>query len=536
AWANRRPERVRIEWRSVRSPWPGWVEVEGLRVAGRTPRMLWEITADHASGAVVLPRLIRRELAWTGIRADGVELRVARFAPPPGARPPDPADVPVVTGFPPGPAEPPGRRPAWSFAFEGVELAGVREIWLDDRRYRGLGRGRGGFRIVRRTTAEVLDSEIVFEGVGLSAGGREVASGVGGDARFRVRPYPYRGVRLAEVARNFDGRVTLAGTIEADEILGYLFGGWERLELESAPSRIEADLRLDHETLRPETRVRISSPRHAVRFLGFETVGDARLDARALGDFAGVRLVSTLELGDWEMGRRGEPPLLRGRGLRLEATTRSPRVDEPPRATGLELDLGAATAPDLGFLNDIIPPAAGIWIERGSASLTGSLRLEAGDKGQRSELRVLGENLGLRVAGRPMSADLEARLRLSQPDLTEAAFSLDGSRLFLRNFSTEHPGSDRVAGWWGEVGVARGRIRFERPPSLAATFDARLRDTQPLVAFYEMRRDLPRWAERLLTLEAVSISGALSWRPGSLRVEDGLMPLSQGEVRGQVEL
>ncbi|HSM13001.1 MAG TPA: hypothetical protein VLA66_02960, partial [Thermoanaerobaculia bacterium] len=46
----------------------------------------------------------------------------------------------------------------------------------------------------------------------------------------------------------------------------------------------------------------------------------------------------------------------------------------------------------------------------------------------------------------------------------------------------------------------------------------------------------PRWAERLLTLEAVSISGALSWRPGSLRVEDGLMPLSQGEVRGQVEL
>ncbi|MCB1008922.1 MAG: hypothetical protein KDB94_08505, partial [Acidobacteria bacterium] len=74
-WVNRRPERLRIEWRAVESRWPGRLEVEGLRIAGRTERRLWELTAEHVEGSLAPSPLLRRELRFDRIRARGVVFR-----------------------------------------------------------------------------------------------------------------------------------------------------------------------------------------------------------------------------------------------------------------------------------------------------------------------------------------------------------------------------------------------------------------------------------------------------------------------------
>jgi hypothetical protein len=534
----------------------------------------WRLTAERASGALVPWPLVVRELAWRRVRLSGVEVRVLREAELAGSAPPAPseqappsapedgpgrsaprvdpdflpeiedlaADAAPAEGGRARPGEPSAAAAArpWSYAFRDVRVEDLREVWADDRRFRGRATARGGFALRRRATAEILRSELRAEGLTLLAGGRELARDVRGTARLRFAPWRYRGARLRAVLARADGEIELAGEVAPDEVLDWLFTGWPALELDSQPSRIEARFALARGRLRAGSRVEVANGDQRVRFLGFEARGDARLTAAVDGRWGRTRLETRLELGRWRLGRPGEPVTLVGEGLRLVARAEEPRLDAPPRAAQLELDLGRGSLPDLGFVNELLPAAAQIRIESGSATVGGELRVvqagPGGPPGGEGVLRLRGSGLRLTAAGQSLSGDLEADLRLAEPDLATPAFSIAGSKLALREVAAVTSAGDRVRGWWGEVSLARGRVVLARPASLGGLFDARLSDTRPMVAFYELRRDLPEWGERLLTVENVSASGGFEWTPGRLRIDDTTVPLAHGEVRAKLDL
>lgn len=56
------------------------------------------------------------------------------------------------------------------------------------------------------------------------------------------------------------------------------------------------------------------------------------------------------------------------------------------------------------------------------------------------------------------------------------------------------------------------------------------------MALYQLRRDLPEWAERLLTVEGLSASGELDWHGDRFALRRGRVPLAHGEVRAEAEL
>ena len=552
AWVDRRPEKLRIRWREIRSPWPGWVEVRGLHLVGRTPRLRWELTADEASGALRPLGLLRRRLVWSGVRARGVELRAVRHAELAGGEPPrrpvvaeeTPAVEDLAAGTPSAvtpatPSAPPvaaPARPPWSFEFQNLDVAEVREVWVDDRRFRGRASARGGFALRHRTLAEVFDSRLAAEDVSLRLGGNEVARGVSGEGEFEIDPWPYRGARLRAVLGRFDGWLALQGEVEPDEIVAWLFAGWPGLELESEPSHVDARISLAHGRYRPGTRIVVDNPAQTIRFLGFTARGDARLTANVEGRWGKRRLVSELALGRWRLGSPEQPETLIGEGLKLVARAEEPRIDAPAQASELALDLGRATLPDLRFVNELLPAAARVAVERGSATVGGTLRFLPGERQGEGAIRVRGSDLRLTAAGQALEGDLEADLRLSEPELAHAAFSVAGSTLALRNVATATSAGESVRNWWGELRLAKGRVELARPARLSALFDARLADTRPMIAFYEVRRDLPEWVERLLTVENVAAAGGFEWTKGRLRLDDTSVPLAHGELRAQLDL
>lgn len=540
AWANSRPERLRITWRRLESPWPGRLEVEGLRVAGRTQRLAWEVTAEQVTASIAPLPLAARELRFTGVRARGVAVHSVRFAL--AERPGAAERLPAIAGFA-GPAPPPPPTPLlpWSFSFHRLEVADFHDLWVDDRRYRGAASARGGFEIRRRALAEVLASRVEFRDVTLAAGAHEVARSLAGVLDFHVLPWHYRGAPAADVVRRFEGALRLSGEVEPDEALAYLFGSWPWLEIETEPSRIEADLHLRRGGFAPGSRLVLSSALETLRFLDFEARGRARLEARVEGGWPGhATVVSTLRLDGWRLGRPGEPPFLVGDGLRVEARADEPEVDRAPRAAGLELDLGEALVPDLRFLNDSIPAASNAAIESGSAKVTGSLRFAAAPTAGEGTITVRAPAFALRLGDEAWSGDVEADLRLSEPAFAPASFALTGSRVVLRDLVAPARAGAPAAGtaprWWGELSLPEGRIVLARPFRTSGRFAARLADSRPLVALYELHRDLSDWAARLLTVEGVTIGGRYDWRPGRLVLDDLLAPMPHGEVRGQLDL
>src|SRR5437763_236067 len=97
-WAvNRRPQSVRVEWRRAWTPFPGLVQVEGLRVAGRTSRVRWSVDAERCRGRIDLPSLLLRRFRVRDLAGEGVRAAVAfvperrghlHGRPPPGGRTP----------------------------------------------------------------------------------------------------------------------------------------------------------------------------------------------------------------------------------------------------------------------------------------------------------------------------------------------------------------------------------------------------------------------------------------------------------------
>ena len=534
AWANARPERLRISWRAIHSPLPGRLEITGLRVAGRTARLRWEVTAETASGWLAPTPLLRRELAFTAIRARGVRVVVESNAkveaatvagePPPRRIPDFPAGALLQIAT--------SARP-WSYAFRDIEVEDLDEVQLDDRRFTGSAQGRGGFTIRRRRTAEILPSRLRLSGVAVETPGGRLAESVDGTLRFRIEPYAYRGVRPADLLPRFTGEVDLTGDLDPEAVLAFLSRGWPSLELESGVSRVATRLRLVRGRLAPDSRLELSAARQRVRFLGFEARGTAELTARVEGGLGAPHLLSELQLAKWELGRPGVPGVLFGDLLRLNARAEVSGLLHAPSGGRLEVDLGRARVPDLRFLNDFLPAAAGIQVERGEAGLTGALSLSSPDGGAGGHLELRGEQVRLAARGQRLTANLEADVRLSEPDLAARAFSLAGTRVAIRRMSAETSGGDRVADWWGDATLTSGRIDLRPPLSFAGDFTAKLADTRPLVAFYEIRRDLSEWTERLLTLEGPSATGSFRWSPGRFELERGFLPLRNGELRAR---
>jgi len=90
--------------------------------------------------------------------------------------------------------------------------------------------------------------------------------------------------------------------------------------------------------------------------------------------------------------------------------------------------------------------------------------------------------------------------------------------------------------WRGSVELPSGRLDLGPPLVADAEFRAHLADTSPIVALYDAKRDLPRWTERLLTLDSVQVAGRARIAPGEVLLDRILVPLPIGELRARLRL
>ncbi len=547
-WMNRRPEKVAIELVAADSFWPGLVEVEGLVVRGQTPRIDWEVELERGRGQLALLPLLARRVVFRAIEAQGVTVKTRRRRAEgepaaehaPALRPLPARSAPrEVSARGEGASSP--RPSRWSFEFRNVRVDDVREVVLDESAFSGRASGRGGFAIRSGDgVAQIFPSEIELDGVELRYQGEPLGRALGGRLELEVEPWRYREVRGRALLPHISGRAALAGTLDDGALTGELLRRAPWVEVNAQQVPLEADLRLERGRLRDGSKLTIAAAPRRIGLLDFAIDGVYAFELTvADGLFSAPEVHWSATFDDFRVRFGAEPePLLVGSGLALVGRSRDADLSRLAETTELSVELGRARLPDLRRLAAWLPPSSELELLEGSGEVDGRAAVRLSDRALSGKIALRFEPARLRWADLELGGRITSELVLAGGDLEARRFDVTGTRLELSDFTAPKLATKTTAtpiGWWADVSLGESELALGPPVSLAGEFSARMRDTGPLVAFLELRRDLPSWAERALTVEKARATGRFRARPGLFNLEELATAAFGAQLRARLD-
>ncbi|HYG65975.1 MAG TPA: hypothetical protein VEL74_25600 [Thermoanaerobaculia bacterium] len=292
---SRNPQRLRVEWASARSLWPGEVEVRGLRIDGDAARIRWAVRVDRGQGRIDLPGLLSRRFQVSGFEGTGVAARVDRH--------------------PPVPRTAKRRRSPWTLRMEGARVAGLRALEYGPLRLTGDGRAAGSFSAVIGRQVRVDLERMEMTDGHLLARGRTIARGLSLRAGLRLGPYSPRRHPGAAGFDFLSGALQASGAMEEVPVLRRIAGASTG---PPRPGRLAVDVRVKRGAFVPGSRVELAPP---------VPVGSpVAATAAVVRTPAGPRLRVDADLEGFTLHRRDGPPILTSESLRANALTTELRL------------------------------------------------------------------------------------------------------------------------------------------------------------------------------------------------------------------
>lgn len=419
----------------------------------------------------------------------------------------------------------PGQRPA-------LTLVG------DDGRVSGrLGWNRGALRSGSQLELDVpvsydvlgerdrdrIDASLRVEEEGIRAAGRLVArpdSAFHVDARLDIAgreiPLPdwerviERSDGELKAQWHFDSLAWLAAIVPASKIVSFDGAG-----------TVLADLKVEKGHVAAGSELTVPAVSASVVALGNRFRGEAdariRFEADRPGRFA-PRLQAVMTSFEVEAADGQSGPYVEGRDLRVEAQAEGGLGEMRDRFKA-SIRFTDARVPDLRVYNRYLPPSS-ISIRGGSGLLSGDLAFDGSEEVGSGVLRVSGRQARLEVANLEMEGDIDLTTRLRRGDLRRKIFSIDDSRLALRNVKVADASGHVVSDWWLEGAFPQAGLEWGRPMKMDGRTTLRMKDLSVLLALFAQKKELPRWVEKLLDEGEADAEGRVRWDGERLVLDD----------------
>ena len=558
-WINRRPEKIAISFTSAHSYLPFWVRATGLELHGQTPRQRWRLRADRVGGWISPLGLFRRTVRFPWTDAFGGEFWLRREQPSQaGAEAAAIAAVrearmPPIAALPPlAVPRPQPTKPKWSFELPRITVAGFREIWLGQLRLDGEIGAKGSFAMYSGHELEVAPSRIEFSRLRASIGDAEVGSELAGNVDLNIARYPFKEKRGREAFPFVSGRADIRGRVAERELLGLFLQRAPWLSFGEAAGELTGHLEVENGRVAPGTHAEFVHPDFETSAFGFRATGDARIDFTLQPDEGGggqlAELVVKYDDFTVHSGEEARPQIV-GSGLSVLATTPALELGSILDSTRVQIDLGTARIPDLAAFNSWIPTSSGLALVGGDGVLTGHLDADLAANDAQGEFRAAIDAAKVRFRDLDLAGSMKVAVRIPSADLDRHTFDLAGTRLELADFRSPQAeaagpaapaASKGVAvgadGWWAHLELAEGRLTMPPTATLQGRFAVSLRDSVPLIGLFETRKELPRWVERLLTVQDIRAGGTLSWSPAETALDDLSTQFRKATLRARLRL
>ena len=375
------PDPKLVEYSSAFSPWPGRLQVSGLRIRDRGIASEWMIALDEGRAHIGLFDLLRGRFHPTHIRGKGLVILVRSRLTPEEATPGRLSVIPPIPGFPDPPLREPGQKAPpptgheWTIWLEDIDVDGVREIWVDKYHYAGDATLLGGMLLHPRRRFEVFPASFQVNDGTLRVSEETLAGSVRAILNAVIHPYDLREEPGDAVLRFLTGSGRATGRIESVHFLNGMLDTPPALRLQGGTGTLQAELSLDR-----------GSGKGALDFSAKE-VEAVMPDATMTGEAEGQLRLSHLDLGsdlaDFAGSHLGVRNVLVKRGGEtpwpwwghLELVAGDLRTG-PPRVLYGRLDLRAQDArPLYRLMNTELPPWAESLLKMKGVTATADVAL-----------------------------------------------------------------------------------------------------------------------------------------------------------------
>jgi hypothetical protein len=494
----------------VTVPVASHVVASGVRIEAPSSRATLSAVFDRAEGRIDLTALLGNRIAIDGLRADGVDARLA---------------LPKV------PVDRKDAGPPWSVKVAGLHVSHLRSLSFDEFLLTGLAADAGAdaaFSYQPDGTLAVEQVAVRVPAGRFAIAGRTVAEPLGIRAEARVEPAVLKDAAGLGFLRHVSGKAAVRARITS---LVFLRPYLSRLPWLSLAGRgsLGADGGVDHGRVTPGSRLTVDLPAIEARLFESLATGQGALTmavAPATAAKTGAHTTLQVGFGRFQLAdprQKGQPAYLRGRGLRIAAAAPAPLdLASPLQDFDATVDLPDAEVPDLRVYNALLPEEAGFAIlsGRGRARLhlaasTATNRTTGSAELSSDAVRVRFQNL--EIAGR-----LALHAPLASSDFMSRRFDLKGTRLALTDVSYRNLEGQKdapPAGWWARAELTGGALTWSVPLALRGTGTIDMQSSGPLLALFAEHSRLLRWFDDALNVENVKAQGVVRLGKGAVEIE-----------------
>ncbi|WP_437652574.1 hypothetical protein [Sorangium sp. So ce1182] len=499
---------------SAWSLWPGVVHIEEFRLSGGDSTLEWAVELDEADVDIHLTDLLRKKFYAEDVRAEGFVFRMRLLVDPTSER--DLA-APHIMALPPIPEfRNPPLKPAlppekdlensdegynlWTVHLEGVDTT-LKEVWVQQYRYAGGGRIRGGFyyKPLRAVRVGPLALELRSGEVHLAD---HVVARVDGDADVTMNTFDPREIDGLNIFDTTWARVRLDAQLPGLDFLQFVTGPDAEPRLEDGSGELRTNLVVNRGKVEPGSSASYATSHLVASASSLRATLDTSLDLR-VGERGEARLEVRLPRATLERPGKGLPPIVVERASAVLDAAELHLMRLPPGFSS-KVDVVAAAVPDLRWLNqdDAAPEAP--RFTGGAAFLRSSVELDPLGRGS-GALSLLMKHGAFKFKETTVKGDAEARFELEAADLMSSSARLRKSRIELKDVAVEHKG-ETWPDWWARVDIDEAKVGRGL---MEAAVRIECKDALPAVKLLDAEDAIPGWAAGLLTMEGLKASATV---------------------------
>lgn len=519
-----RPDRFDLRYRWAWTIWPGAVHVHGFSLRIQDSNVQFHVGVDSGITHVEFGPLFHRRFQARGVRAEGVtfQLRTKPHSRREAARlrrvqPPidgleNPVVPPKAAKAPPQAGPPPPPKGLWSVHLNDVVAHDVREIWIDEYRFRGSGRASGGFLLIPKRQVWVHGRLVTGSG-NVDLGSGRVAENVDADLEVHLRRFDPRRNPGRDALKQMSADLDLKARLEDLSFLRFYFSRAPWLHLSGGRGSLSGNLSMRAGELVAGSHLEADADAIRASVLGHDATGNGSVRWRVEGEPA--RGVLHVGLARFVVRGAGEAhPYMRGRRLRIDASTADLALWRPPRSLDVAIDLPHAEIPDLSYYARYLPASSGLDLTGGTARVSAKLAFSSATGITRGSLGLSCDGVTATHQNLALEGGLDLTTRVSSSSTKLAELSLAGTTLSLHDVALRGHRlgiRERRGGWWADATLGDGsRILPGRDRYLTATVKTHMRDSGPLIAFFASRSRLPGPVQDALTVSDLTGEATVS--------------------------